>query len=111
MGHKTHPIGFRVGVIKGWQSRWFGRDAADYAAQVQEDLLIRKAVTGQYVDAGISRVEIERSAQDLTVNVHTARPGHRYRPGRSAGRRAAEGHREGGWGQARAVERDGDTSA
>ena len=75
MGHKTHPIGFRVGVIKGWQSRWFGRDAADYAAQVQEDLLIRKAVTGQYVDAGISRVEIERSAQDLTVNVHTARPG------------------------------------
>lgn len=75
MGHKTHPIGFRVGVIKGWQSTWFGRNAADYASQVQEDILVRKAITGQYVDAGISRVEIERSAQDLTVNVHTARPG------------------------------------
>ena len=81
MGHKVHPIGFRLGVsagdrvIKDWQAKWFGGNAAQYAALVQEDLLIRGVILGSYADAGIARVEIERSAQDLTVNVHTARPG------------------------------------
>ena len=75
MGHKTHPIGFRLGVSRGWQSRWFGTQAADYADQVMEDVAIRKAISGKYTDAGISRIEIERTSQDLTVNVHTARPG------------------------------------
>ena len=75
MGQKTHPIGFRLGVIKGWQSRWFATTPADYAAQVQEDLSIRGIIFGRYPDAGISRVEIERTAQDITINVHTARPG------------------------------------
>ena len=75
MGHKVHPIGFRLGVIRGWQSNWFGGNATQYAAQVHEDLSIRGIILGRYVDAGIARVEIERSAQDLTVNVHTARPG------------------------------------
>ena len=75
MGHKTHPIGFRLGVIKDWQAKWIGRRAADYSAQVREDMQIRKVVLGQYTDAGISLIEIERSAQDLTVGIHTARPG------------------------------------
>lgn len=75
MGHKTHPIGFRLGVIKDWQVKWVGKKAADYAGQVKEDMKIREAILGRYADAGISRVEIQRSAQDLTVNVHTARPG------------------------------------
>ena len=75
MGHKTHPIGFRLGVIKDWQSKWIGRTAADYAAQVLEDMKIRGVILGRYTDAGISRVEIQRSAQDLTVDIHTARPG------------------------------------
>ena len=75
MGHKTHPVGFRLGVIKDWQVKWVGKKAADYAAQVREDMKIREAILGRYTDAGISRVEIQRSAQDLTVNVHTARPG------------------------------------
>jgi small subunit ribosomal protein S3 len=75
VGHKTHPIGFRLGGIKDWNSRWFAGRGKDYAAQVWEDLLIRGVITKQYSDAGISKVEIERSAQDLTVNVHTARPG------------------------------------
>ena len=75
MGHKTHPIGFRLGVIKGWQSRWFAGNAKDYSTQVLEDWKIREVIRKQYAEAGISRVEIERSTQDLTINVHTARPG------------------------------------
>lgn len=75
MGHKTHPIGFRLGVVKDWNSRWFAGRGKDYSVQVWEDLKIREVITKQYSDAGIARVEIERSAQDLTVNVHTARPG------------------------------------
>ena len=75
MGHKTHPIGFRLGVIKGWQSRWIGRKAVDYAAQVQEDLKIRATVLGQYSEAAISKIEIERSTGEVTVDIHTARPG------------------------------------
>ena len=75
MGHKTHPIGFRLGVIKGWQSRWIGRKAVDYAAQVQEDLNIRATVLGQYSEAAISKIEIERSTGEVTVDIHTARPG------------------------------------
>ncbi len=75
MGHKTHPIGFRLGVIKDWQSRWFAGTGAKYSEQVIEDWRIREVIRKQYAEAGISRVEIERSAQDLTINVHTARPG------------------------------------
>lgn len=75
MGHKTHPVGFRLGIVRDWQSRWFAGNAKDYSAQVLEDEQIRNVISGRYTDAGISRVEIERSAQDLTVNVHTARPG------------------------------------
>ena len=75
MGHKTHPIGFRLGVIKGWQSRWFAGNGKQYSAQVVEDWRIREVIRKQYAEAGISRVEIERTTQDITVNVHTARPG------------------------------------
>lgn len=75
MGHKTHPIGFRLGVIKDWQSRWFAGRGKDYSAQLMEDLFIREVIQKKYPEAGISRVGIERSAQDITVNVNTARPG------------------------------------
>ncbi|MCH8847358.1 MAG: 30S ribosomal protein S3 [Chloroflexi bacterium] len=75
MGHKTHPIGFRLGIIRDWQSRWFAGTSKSYAAQVLEDWKIRETIRKRYVDAGISLVEIERTSQDLTVNVHTARPG------------------------------------
>ncbi len=75
MGHKTHPIGFRLGYTKEWQSRWFAGNGKDYSTQVLEDLHIRAVIKKQYPEAGISRVEIERTAQDLAVNVHTARPG------------------------------------
>ena len=60
MGQKTHPIGFRLGIIKDWQANWFAAKPAGYRKLVLEDLAIRKTILSQYPDAGISRVEIER---------------------------------------------------
>ena len=75
MGHKTHPIGFRLGIIKDWQAKWFAHKQADYRALVLEDLAIRKTIWGRYPDAGLSHVDIERSSSDLVITIHTARPG------------------------------------
>ena len=78
MGHKTHPIGFRLGIIKDWQTHWFASKARDYRTLVLEDLAIRGGIRGEYAsfsDAGIARIEIDRGAQDLVINVHSARPG------------------------------------
>ena len=75
MGQKTHPIGFRLGIVKSWQSSWFASKGTAFAPLLQEDLRIRRSIMGQYPDAGISRIEIERGSQDLVVTVHTARPG------------------------------------
>ena len=78
MGHKTHPIGFRLGVIPGgaeWQARWFAPKASDFRRYLQEDLRIRGYILGTYPDASIASVQIERGSQDLTVQIHTARPG------------------------------------
>ena len=75
MGHKTHPIGFRLGIIKDWQATWFAAKQGDYRDLVREDLAIRKNIADQYPDAGISRLDIERSSSEVVVTVHTARPG------------------------------------
>ena len=75
MGQKTHPIGFRLGIIKDWQANWFAAKPAGYRKLVLEDLAIRKTILSQYPDAGISRVEIERSSNDAVITIHTARPG------------------------------------
>ncbi|MCI0441027.1 MAG: 30S ribosomal protein S3 [Chloroflexi bacterium] len=75
MGHKTNPIGFRLGVIKDWQGRWFARKPQDYRKLVIGDLAIRNAILSKYPDAGISRVEIERGNNDVIITIHTARPG------------------------------------
>ncbi len=75
MGQKTHPIGFRLGIVKDWQSKWFATKDAEYRGLLQEDLRIRHAILSRYPDAGISRVNIERGNQDLIVTMHTARPG------------------------------------
>ena len=75
MGQKTHPVGFRLGVIKDWQAKWFAYKPDDYRELVLEDLAIRKTILSRYADAGISRVEIERTSSDAIVTVHTARPG------------------------------------
>ena len=78
MGHKTHPIGFRLGIVKDWQTHWYAPNGRDYRALVLEDLQIRHAIQSEYrgfSNAGIARTEIDRGAQDIVVNVHSARPG------------------------------------
>jgi small subunit ribosomal protein S3 len=78
VGHKTHPIGFRLGIVKDWQSHWFAPKARQYRALVLEDLNIRSSINREYKafsNAGISRIEIDRGTQDVVVNVHSARPG------------------------------------
>lgn len=75
MGQKTHPIGFRLGIVKDWQARWFAGKQEAYRNLVFEDLQVRGRIAESYPDAGISRVEIERSNNDVTVTIHTARPG------------------------------------
>ena len=73
MGQKTHPKGFRLGVIEQWDSKWFAR--RDYAQLLHEDLRIRKFLKERLYHAGISKVEIERAASKAKINIYTARPG------------------------------------
>ncbi len=73
MGQKTHPYGFRVGVIKTWKSRWFSEK--DYSANLQVDLKLRGYVKQRLSHAGVANVEIERKSNRVHVIIHTARPG------------------------------------
>jgi small subunit ribosomal protein S3 len=73
MGQKIHPHGFRIGVIYGWESRWFAD--RDYQDKLHEDFAIRDFLAGQLPDAGISRVEIDRNANVISVTIHTSKPG------------------------------------
>ena len=73
MGHKVHPIGFRIGVIRDWQAKWYAD--THYAEFLQEDLKLRKAIKSRYAEAAISLVEIDRQAKEVTITIHTARPG------------------------------------
>lgn len=75
MGQKTHPTGFRLGVIKDWQAKWFAAKPHEYRNLVNEDMTIRKLILSRYKDAGISRVEVERGSNDVVITIHTARPG------------------------------------
>ena len=73
MGQKVHPVGFRLGVIRTWDSKWF--EERNYAQWLHEDIKIREHVKKSLNHAGVSKVEIERAANKVKVNVHTARPG------------------------------------
>ena len=73
MGHKVHPFGFRIGVIRDWQAKWYAEK--DYVEFLQEDMKLRRAIQSRYTDAGISLVEIERQSNKVSVTIHTARPG------------------------------------
>ena len=73
VGQKVHPYGLRLGIINNWKSRWIAD--RDYADLVQEDIRIRGYLMNRLSNAAVSRVEIERKAKDLSVDVHTARPG------------------------------------
>ena len=73
MGHKVHPIGFRLGILYGWQSKWFA--GKNYTELLHEDIRIRTAVLKRLGDASVSRVELERNANQVIVTIHTAKPG------------------------------------
>jgi len=72
LGQKTHPVGFRLGYIKSWESKWFSEK--DYTRLLHEDLKIRKYIKDKLHHAGISKVEIERSTNKCRVNIYSARP-------------------------------------
>lgn len=73
MGQKVNPIGLRVGINRTWDSRWYAD--RDYAALLHEDLRLRKFLKKKLVQAGVSRVVIERPAKKARITIHTARPG------------------------------------
>ena len=73
MGHKVHPIGFRIGVIRDWQAKWYADK--HYVEFLQEDLKLRQAISSRYAEAGIAQVEIDRQANKVSVTIYTARPG------------------------------------
>jgi small subunit ribosomal protein S3 len=73
MGQKTHPTGFRLGIIRDWNSKWFA--AKNYADWVEEDIKVRKMVQQQVGAAGIAECQIRRSPKKVTITLHTSRPG------------------------------------
>ena len=73
MGQKTNPIGNRLGIVKGWDSNWFGGN--NYADKLVEDEQIRKYLAVRIAKGGVARVIIERTLKRITITIHTARPG------------------------------------
>jgi small subunit ribosomal protein S3 len=73
LGQKVHPIGFRLGINRSWDSRWFA--GKEYSEFILEDYNIRKFLKDRVFQAGVSRIEIERAANKVRIRMHTARPG------------------------------------
>jgi small subunit ribosomal protein S3 len=73
MGQKTHPIGLRLGISKGWESNWYG--GRDYADKLIEDEKIRKYLEARISKGGIAKIVIERTLKRITITIHTSRPG------------------------------------
>ncbi len=74
MGQKTHPVGFRLGITRTWNSRWYA-PRKDYAKLVQEDHFFRTLLKEKLFHTGVSRIEIERAAEKVKISIWTARPG------------------------------------
>ena len=73
MGQKTHPIGFRLGIIKTWSSKWYEDKA--YSKWLHEDIRIKRAIKDYLFNANIAGIEVERAANKAKVIIYTARPG------------------------------------
>jgi small subunit ribosomal protein S3 len=73
LGQKTHPVGFRVGVIRGWDSNWY--ENKSYAPKLLEDVKLRAYVRNRLKKAGISRIIIDRTSKNIILTIHTSRPG------------------------------------
>ncbi|MEL6719199.1 MAG: 30S ribosomal protein S3 [Bacteroidota bacterium] len=75
MGQKTNPIGNRLGIIRGWESNWYGGKSREFSAKVVEDDRIRTYLRARIPKGGISKMVIERTLKRITVTIHTSRPG------------------------------------
>jgi len=73
LGQKVHPVGFRLGVIRTWESKWFA--TADYAKLLHEDIKLKNYLKKRLYHAGISKIEMERAANKAKINIFAARPG------------------------------------
>ncbi len=73
MGQKTDPVGFRVGVIRGWDSNWY--ENKSYAGKIKEDAKLRDYIKNRLKKAGISRIIIDRTSKNIILTIHTSRPG------------------------------------
>ncbi|WDF82258.1 30S ribosomal protein S3 [Lacticaseibacillus pabuli] len=73
MGHKINPNGFRVGVIRDWEAKWYAEK--DFATFLHEDIKIRDFINKKLADASVSTIEIERAANKVNISIHTAKPG------------------------------------
>lgn len=73
MGRKVNPIGFRLGIVNDWESKWYAE--RNYTEQLHEDLRIRQIIMRELTRAGISRIELERAANKVDVTLHTSKPG------------------------------------
>jgi small subunit ribosomal protein S3 len=74
LGQKTHPIGFRLGFINNWDSSWY--DDKSFSVKLKEDGMIRNYIRKRFDNAGISKIEVERTAKMITLTIHTSRPGY-----------------------------------
>jgi small subunit ribosomal protein S3 len=73
MGQKTHPIGFRLGIVKTWSSKWY--EETNYAKWLHEDIKLKEFIKKKLENAGVAAVEVERAANKAKINIFTARPG------------------------------------
>ena len=73
MGQKVNPKGFRIGIIRGWDSNWF--DEKNFSERLEEDLMLRRYVRNRLQRASVSTIEIERTPKRITLTIYTARPG------------------------------------
>jgi small subunit ribosomal protein S3 len=73
LGQKTHPVGFRLGIVRAWDSNWY--EDKSFASKLQEDIVVRNYVRSRLKKAGIARVQIDRTPKRAVVTIHTSRPG------------------------------------
>ena len=73
MGQKVNPVGLRIGIIRDWESKWFG--GKDFADLLHEDIKIRELLKKRLIDAAVPQIEIERAANRVNITIHTAKPG------------------------------------
>ena len=74
MGQKVHPTGIRLGIVKDWNSRWYA-NSQDYSVFLHQDLKVREFIKKKLAHASVSRIQINRPANNAQITIHTARPG------------------------------------